>query len=158
MKSRVELSNISSIITITVLLILVCGFFFTADTDKFVIYSVIVIALLIFSLWYCPLTISADEKNIYVLSPLRIHSIPMRRVVSVERFSPTMMCSIRLCASGGFLGYWGIFKEGDVGTYFGYYGKSTQCFLMKLDNGDKFVLGCKDTQAMVDYINSIISK
>jgi len=104
---------------------------------------------------YAPLSISADEKELYVNSPFKIHTIPMRRIVSVERFMPTMG-SIRIAGSGGFMGYWGMFREGDLGRYMAYYGKSSDCFIVRLDNGDKYVLGCKDPDAMVAHIQSQI--
>lgn len=81
----------------------------------------------------------------------------MRDVESVELFQPTMG-SIRICASGGFMGYWGIFREGDIGRYYGFYGKASDCFLVRLKNGDKYVLGCNNHDKMVDYIYSQIGK
>ena len=46
----------------------------------------------------------------------------------------------RLFGSGGFFGYWGIFKEGDVGRYAAYFGKASDCFLVRMKNGDKYVV------------------
>jgi hypothetical protein len=37
-----------------------------------------------------------------------------------------------------------------------YYGKASDCFLLRLDNGKQYVLGCKDADAMVDYIQKQI--
>lgn len=151
MKSTVRQSVFSFIITIAVIGALILGMFATYGTDKFVILGVIIIVLLSFCMFYSPLSISANEETVEINSPFKIHSIAMRRIVSVERFKPTMG-SLRLFGSGGFLGYWGIFREGDVGMYMAYYGKASDCFLLRLDNGDKYVLGCKDADAMVTYI------
>lgn len=79
----------------------------------------------------------------------------MRNVKSAELFQPTMG-SIRICASGGYMGYWGIFREGDIGQYTAFYGKASDCFLIRLKNGDKYVLGCEAPASMVDYIKSQI--
>ena len=81
----------------------------------------------------------------------------MRNVESVELFMPTMG-AIRIFASGGFMGYWGIFREGDIGRYYGFYGKASDCFLVRMKNGDKYVLGCENPKIMVDYINANIGK
>lgn len=142
MKSRVNLSSTSSILTILVIGLLVLGCVATYGTTKFPILLIITLILLVFSMFYAPLSISADEKEVNIHSPFKIHSIPMRRVVGCELFRPTMG-AIRVCGSGGFMGYWGIFREGDVGRYMAYYGKGSDCFLIRLDNGDKYVLGCK---------------
>ena len=77
----------------------------------------------------------------------------MRKVESAERFQPTMG-AIRIFASGGFMGYWGIFREGDIGRYYGFYGKASDCFLVRMKNGDKYVLGCKNPDEVVSYIRS----
>lgn len=158
MKSRVELSAFSTILTIAILALIAIGLVATrSDNGKFITLSVIALTLLIPSMFYCPLHISADDNEVRIKSPFKMHSIPMSRIAQVERFQPTMG-SIRVCASGGFLGYWGIYKEGDIGKYMAYYGKSSQCFLITLHNGDKYVLGCKNPDAMVDFIRTKILK
>lgn len=158
MKSRVELSTFSTILTIAILVLIAIGLVATrSDNGKFITLSVIALTLLIPSMFYCPLNISADDDEVKIKSPFKIHSIPMSSIVQVERFQPTMG-SIRVCASGGFLGYWGIFKEGDIGRYMAYYGKSSQCFLITLHNGDKYVLGCKNPDDMIDFIRTKIMK
>lgn len=63
------------------------------------------------------------------------------------------MGALRICGSGGFFGYWGWFKERDLGKYFAYYGKSSDCFLVTLKSGNKYMLGCTEPEEMVDFIN-----
>lgn len=153
MKSIVIISTYSLVLTIIVIGALVAGCICAYGSYMFIIISALTLLLLISSMIYAPLSISANEKELCVNSPYKTHTIPMRRIVSVERFMPTMG-SIRLAGSGGFMGYWGMFREGDLGRYMAYYGKSSDCFLVRLDNGDKYVLGCKNPDAMVAYIQS----
>jgi hypothetical protein len=155
MKSIVNQSIFSFIVTVVVIGALIVGMCVTYGTDKFIMLGVIIVALLCYCMFYAPLSISANEKVVNIHSPFKIHTIAMRRIVSVERFRPTMG-SIRLFGSGGFMGYWGIFRDGDVGSYMAYYGKSSDCFMLRLDNGDKYVLGCKNADDMVAYINQQI--
>ena len=77
--------------------------------------------------------------------------------VKSVRLCPPTMGAIRIFGSGGFLGYWGWFKERDLGKYFAYYGRSSDCFLVELKDGRKYMLGCKNPQKMVEYINSMIN-
>ncbi|MCM1349257.1 MAG: hypothetical protein NC338_07590 [Firmicutes bacterium] len=51
-----------------------------------------------------------------------------------------------------------LFKEADVGRYYAFYGKASDCFLIRMKNGDKYVLGCENPGAMVDYIKSTMKK
>lgn len=157
MKSRVYLSTSSSILTILVIGLLLLGCVATYGSDKFVLMLAATLVLLVFGMFYAPLSISANDKEVEVHSPFKIHSIPMRRIVSCELFRPTMG-ALRVCGSGGFLGYWGIFREGDIGRYMAYYGKGSACFIIHLDNGDKYVLGCNKPGEMVEYIKSQIQK
>lgn len=157
MKSRVYLSTTSSILTILVIGLLVLGCYATYGSNKFILLLIVTLILLVFAMFYSPLSISANDKEVNINSPFKIHTIPMRRIKSCELFQPTMG-ALRVCGSGGFMGYWGIFREGDVGRYMAYYGKGSDCFIIHLDNGDKYVLGCNNPREMVDYINSQISK
>ena len=68
--------------------------------------------------------------------------------------APTMG-TIRICGSGGWFGW---FSEKDLGKYFAYYGKASDCFLVTLKNGKKYMLGCKDTPKMVNAINEKINQ
>lgn len=133
------------------------GCYATYGSNKFILLLIVTLILLVFAMFYSPLSISANDKEVNINSPFKIHTIPMRRIKSCELFQPTMG-ALRVCGSGGFMGYWGIFREGDVGRYMAYYGKGSDCFIIHLDNGDKYVLGCNNPREMVDYINSQISK
>ena len=113
--------------------------------------------MLVISLCYMPMSIGADENAIYINRSLKIKAIPMADVVSVKLCPPTMG-AIRVCGSGGFLGYWGWFKERDLGKYFAYYGKASDCFLVELSNGHKYMLGCQNAPEMVEYIAKQIKK
>ena len=81
----------------------------------------------------------------------------MTEVASVKLCPPTMG-AIRICGSGGFLGYWGWFQERDLGKYFAYYGKASDCFLVTLTDGRKYILGCQNAPEMVEYIAKQIKK
>ncbi len=52
------------------------------------------------------------------------------------------------------MGYWGWFSERDLGKYFAYYGKASDCFLVTMKDGRKYMLGCQNPAEMVDAINA----
>ena len=97
------------------------------------------------------MSIGADENAIYINRSLKIKTIALVDVKLVKLYPPTMG-AIRICGSGGFLGYWGWFSERDLGKYFAYYGKSSDCFLVELTDGHKYILGCKNAPEMVEFI------
>ena len=95
----------------------------------------------------------ADRVYVILGSLLKKKKILVRNIESAELFQPTMG-SVRILGSGGFMGYWGIFKEGDIGRYCAFYGKASDCFLIRLKNGDKYMLSCENPAEMVRYIRS----
>lgn len=107
------------------------------------------------ALFYTPLWISVDDREVRIRRPLRSKTIPLSEIESVKACPPTMAAR-RLCGSGGWCGYWGWFSERDLGKYFAYYGKASDCFLLTLKNDRKYMLGCDDPQSVIDYINSHI--
>ena len=157
MKHQVKLSTFSFISTIACLGLLIGCTFIIPEIWWQISWGVFVVILLIISLCYMPMSIGADENAIYINRSLKIKTIPMTYVVEVKLCPPTMG-AIRICGSGGFLGYWGWFKERDLGKYFAYYGRSSDCFLVILSDGRKYILGCQNAPEMVEYIAKQIKK
>lgn len=158
MKNKVELSGYALILTIVYTIIILCIIwilFSKDDTWVFIPFTAAIGIWYICALFYAPLAISANEKAVSVHRSLRIKGIPLSEIKSVKPCPPTM-AERRILGSGGFLGYWGWFAERDLGKYFAYYGKASDCFLVELKSGRKYMLGCKDQQAMVSYINSLL--
>lgn len=155
MKSKVKFSTFNTLFS----LLLICGLAIIAvstwGTYKFFIVFTVLLILLVFGVFYAPMRIEVDGENVTVRHIVKKHSIPMDKIVSIEPFQPTMGAK-RICGSSGFMGYWGIFREGDIGRYMAYHGKSSDCFLIKMKNGDKYVLGCENPDEMVNYIKSNI--
>ena len=157
MKSKVKLSAFSKIITILIFALLGAISLYIAFMGETKDYIVLIIFLFLIipSLYYSPTSIKVDDANITVKTYLRNHRIPLSDVKSVEPYLP-WIGSWRICASGGLMGYWGIFRGMDIGNYVAYYGKSSECFLVRMKNGEKYVLGCENPYKIIDYINSKI--
>lgn len=159
MKSKVTYSTFATILTIVVYVgyggLLVVCLANALERPAFFCLMALYVILVIASLLFGAVFIKADSKSIVLGSPLRNKKIPMSDVESVQLFQPTMG-AIRVYASGGFMGYWGVFREGDIGKYTGFYGKASDCFLVCLKNGKKYVLGCSQPDKMVAYIKSQI--
>ena len=157
MESKVKLSTYSLLLTfiLTGVLIAAVAFFLWNHEEKGIIGAVILFFILISGWLYGPVTIAADEKSVTIKSVLRKQRLNISNIKSVELFQPTMG-SIRIFGSGGYMGYWGIFREGDIGRYAAYYGKASDCFLVRMKNGDKYVLGCEQPEEMVNFIDSKI--
>ena len=124
-------------------------------TGGFILIAMLLV-IIGFALVYAPLSVRTDQNSVRVKSMLRIFKIRFEDIESITLFQPTMG-ALRICASVGYMGYWGLFREGDVGNYIAYYGKSSDCFLIILRNHDKYVLGCSNPQRMVETIKENIN-
>ena len=160
-KQRVELSTYCWIIS-TLSSTFICGIFLYAlqrpDNNLTVwISGAAIIMLFLSTLCYMPLSISLDNDSLSINRPLKIKSIPLTEIANVRLCAPTMGAK-RICGSGGWFGWYGWFSEKDLGKYFAYYGKASDCFLVTLKNGKKYMLGCKDAPEMVNAIKEKINQ
>lgn len=148
---------ILTILTIILLIgILVYTIRFSNSLAGIITLSVLLLIVLISTLIFSPVSISADDDSVSVNRPLKTKRIPYSEIESVMLCPPTMS-ERRLCGSGGFFGYWGWFREPSIGKYFAYYGKASDCFLVKLKDGNQYLLGCRNPDEMVKYISGHLS-
>lgn len=156
MKSKVRYSGyVKAISIILPTVILAAGIISIPEKPIMATLLSLFIILAWFAAFYGAAYISANEKEITLGSLLRRKRLLMRDVDSVVKFQPTLG-AIRVCGSGGYFGYWGIYREGDTGRYYAFYGKSSECFLVKMKNGDKYVLGCENCGEMREYIDKLL--
>lgn len=160
MKKNVALSTYCRIIS-AITIAIICGvsvYAFTQPNGKISawILSAVFLCVLLYALWYMPMALVLDRDKLNIYRPLRIKSISISDIQNV-RLCPPTMGEKRIFGSGGFMGYYGWFSERNIGKYFAYYGKASDCFLVTLKNGKKYMLGCKDAPEMVDAINILTS-
>ncbi len=158
-KKRVELSTYCWIIS-ALSTALMCGVFVYALKHLDNEWAVCILGgaiglLFLFTLCYMPLSISLDNKSLNINRSLKIKSIPLTEIANVKLCAPTMGAK-RICGSGGWFGLYGWFSEKDLGKYFAYYGKASDCFLVTLKDGRRYMLGCKNAPEMVEAINDNI--
>lgn len=154
MKQKVYLSTYSIIVSIICYIVLIgCICFAANQNNQWGIWSLfaVIILMSIGVLFFTPMSISVDDNNLTVNFSIRNKDFPLSQIESVKLCPPTM-AEKRIVGSGGFFGYWGWFKERDLGKYFAYYGKASDCFLVTLKNGKKYMLGCNDAPEMVAEI------
>lgn len=157
MRKKVKLSAWCTIMTLIGLIVLLAAFCLAKDSlAKYIVVGALVV-LCFTALCYMPLSISVKDGEININRPLKIKSIPLSQIASVELYSPTMT-SRRICGSGGWFGYYGWFNEPSIGKYFAYYGKASDCFLITLKDGKKYVLGCDAKDEIVEFINKRIPR
>lgn len=113
--------------------------------------------LAVFALIYAPLYLAVNSEALIVRRPLFTRRIPLTEIKSVDIITPTMGAK-RIAGSGGWFGYWGWFREADIDRYFAYYGKASDCFLVTLRNGRKYMLGCETPRRLIGELDMHLSR
>ena len=151
MKKKVYLSTWCTIMTVLGLTVLVGVLCCAKDAIATSIAAGSLVILCMAALLYMPLSISVKDDCLNINRPLKIKSIPLSQIASVKLCPPTM-AEKRICGSGGWFGYYGWFNEPSIGKYFAYYGKASDCFLVTLKDGKKYVLGCENRDIILTEI------
>lgn len=160
MKSKVKLSKFSAIITFAVILLFVFAFIASyEERDKEIVLAIIFVVMMGVSLYFYPKSLETNDEGLILHCGISDKKFRFSDISKVERCYPSPG-GLRLCGSGGFLGYWGYFTDIVIGNYFGYYGDRNQCFLLKLKDGKQYVLSCEHSDEMVNVIdnNLILNK
>lgn len=156
MKQSVKFSTYSILLTCLSLAVTVffCVYWFDKSGKEFWAWTLLVLMVVLCSsaLYFAPNAVSADDKQLTVHRLLRDRKIPYGEISSIRLYPPTM-AEKRLLGSGGCFGYWGWFADREIGKYFAYYGKASDCFLVTLKDDRQYIIGCNNPGQMVDYIS-----
>ncbi len=155
MKQNIKFSIFSQILTASILLIFAIGILsLHGNSEKLTLFCIIVGSVTIAGLYFCPKSIEADRDGVVLHRLLSFSKVfPYDKIHMVETCYPSFG-GVRLCACGGYFGYWGYFHDFVIGSYIGYYGSRSNCVLLKMKDGKQYVLGCDDAETLVAYINS----
>lgn len=153
MKQRVRLSTFSIMLSGIVMIVLLCALYFSNSPVSICIISGILIVCCALTLYYMPLSVSVCDGELRVNCIIRTKRIPLREISSIERLQSTML-GRRVFGNDGWFGYWGWYRDKTLDTYFAYYGNEADCFIVRLNKGKQYVLGCDNPDAIINYIQS----
>ncbi|MDE6715739.1 MAG: PH domain-containing protein [Muribaculaceae bacterium] len=153
MKSKVKLSAYCTAMTIGLIVLFIALAVTIGEKDAPAVYFSILVCIAATCLFYAPTSIEVTDHDVIIHRLLKDKSIPLAQITAADRCIPSAG-GLRLCGSGGFFGYWGLFNDIIIGTYFGYYGDKDQCILLKLKGGKQYVISCDDPNAMLSEISN----
>ncbi|MDE5713283.1 MAG: PH domain-containing protein [Muribaculaceae bacterium] len=155
MKFTVKLSLYSILSSAMILIVLLVLLYNSRNGWEICLVAGAIMTLLLCALIYMPLSISVSGNELSVNRSFKVKTIRLSEIRTIELCQPTL-AERRICGSNGIFGYWGWFREKDLGKYFAYYGKSSDCFLVRLKDGRQYMLGCENPQAIVSYIKELL--
>lgn len=162
MKQPVKYSTYCIIVTIITAIAIASACVYTYRQDSIIPFWIVAVAsvsIIVGALIYAPLSVEVTDSQIKIHRPLRAKTIELSQIESMHlSLCPPTMAAIRICGSGGWFGYWGWFREQDLGKYFAYYGKASDCFLITLRGGRKYIIGCSNPQSVISQIKTLLSQ
>lgn len=160
MKHPVKYSSVSNVISVVTIFMLSAILVLYARKDEMVLLYILASIMVVWyflAFYYAPRAISVDDDALCIHRGVSVKKIPISEIESIKLCPPTM-AEKRLFGSGGFFGYWGWFSERDLGKYFAYYGKASDCFFVTLKNGRHYMLGCENPSEIVEYVRKKIGE
>lgn len=153
---HVAWSRYVTIVTIVMCLVFAGVTFWAESLHIPVILFTCIGIVIISAFYYSPAAVTVDRRNVTIRRLLTPKHIPIGEIKDVCLFQTTM--DVRLCGSGGFFGYYGWFRNREIGKYFAYVGKWKDTFMIELKSGRKYIISCNQPEVIVKGILDNISK
>ncbi|UKK70528.1 PH domain-containing protein [Prevotella communis] len=117
----------------------------------------IICLTLITCIVFSPRKLILTNKELIVRCRAYSKHIPIKDIVSFHS-EIIDSSSIRLFASGGLGGHYGLFWNSKYGKFKAFFGDRSSTFTIKLITGEVIVLGCENSQSLINELTSIIKK
>lgn len=111
----------------------------------------LLIVMCLTSMCFYPMEIQVGEGKLNIAFPFRNKSIPLDEIAKAEPYQITMNF-VRVCGSGSFFGWWGWFRNQELGKFMVYASELKNLFYIELKNGKKYVISCSDSEALCQAI------
>lgn len=89
--------------------------------------------------------------NLEIVFPLRTKKIPLDSIKAVKPYQITMNF-VCVFGSSAFGGWWGWFRNQELGRFMVYAANLDHVFFVELENGKRYVISCADSQTMTEAI------
>lgn len=146
-------SVISTILVIVLFVGLGCCFLISGKETLGICLFAALGAMCIGALCFCPMRVRTGNGILEVIFSFRNKTIPLGRIRKAVPYQVTMNF-VRFFGSGGFFGWWGWFRNQELGRFMVYASELDHVFLVELEDGKKYIISCSDPTAMCDAINS----
>ena len=162
--SKASYDNFVRAITLTVIigLIALMGFISylayieggTRGLAVLVITVIIIASVIVIPYLYSPREFIITTRGVLVKRLLKSFLIPMEDIAVVKKFSWTRR-GIRLWASGGLYGFFGLFKISGLGRVWMYVTNRRNTILIETRRGVKYIISPDDPQAFMEKLRSL---
>lgn len=152
MRQRIALDRqaltVTILVTVALLFLCVMPLWFPLSTLWLAIPALF---LLLGMCAQAPVAVVLTDKALVIDRVIGEKRIPFADIERAERL-PKPDLSWRLWGSGGFMGYWGIFRSRTLGRFHAYVGRPRQSILLLRRKGQPVIFSCADPDALLSLL------
>ena len=162
----VKLDKTTKVLTAIIVFVMLLAIYLLANrviehSYKEMLLEEIGLAVICFVLVICfvfsPRKLILTEKELIVRCRVYSRHILIKDIVSCTYHSEFIDNSaIRLIASGGLWGYYGLFWNRKCGKFKAFFGDRSSTFTLKLVSGEIIVLGCENSNVLMTKLLSLV--
>lgn len=131
----------------------IAGFVSGGDGTKGgMVLLLIVVPVLLCTLLYMPYGMGCSDDGVYVRRVKGTLWIPYDEIQSLSPIDPSDVLQFRVMGSGGFMGYFGLFRSRKLGNFVLYATQRKGMVLIETSR-KKYVVNCPDPVAFVECCN-----
>lgn len=112
-----------------------------------------IVALLIPVLLYMPYGVGCTEEGVYIRRIKGTLKIPYHEIRGISPIEPSDVFQLRLLGSGGFMGYFGMYRGAKLGSFVLYASQRKGLLLIETER-KKYVISCTDSISFMACANS----
>jgi hypothetical protein len=159
MKEKITLDTLSKVMTTLVFAILISIAYFmirdVSNNEIPIVAPILVVGFFVLTLgisWaYHPTSYEVTENGLLIHRPIGALTISKDEIVNIESIDPAKLrFGMRLFASGGFFGYFGLYSANSIGRYIRYTGHSKNLIMIETEK-KRYVIG-PDTEAFAQVV------
>ncbi len=117
----------------------------------FIIVLAFTFAATVAAAFFSPTRILVTDTNLIIKFSLRSKAIPLAEIKSAVPYQRTMHFA-RTFGSGGYYGWWGWFRNQELGRFFVYATNLRRLILITTDSGRKYIISCSDPASLIDRL------
>ncbi len=158
MRANVFWSKTVKGMTLLVLLIILGCIILLLDASVWNLCGVVIIlSAIMYAIYLAPHFISITNDSLILHKLLGRLTLPFDKIKTIDNYQ-LEGTNARLCGSGGFLGYTGLFYNKKIGKYYSYVGSYRQAFLVTMISGKKYLFSCENREQVVALIKFKLTK
>jgi len=115
----------------------------------FIIVLACMFIITVAAAFFSPTRIILTDSNLIIKFSLRSKAIPLTEIKSAVPYQRTMNF-VRTFGSGGYYGWWGRFRNQELGRFFVYATNLRRLILITTDSGRKYLISCSDPASFLD--------